>query len=88
MFIRNLGEYLQFKQKSNKFVTTMRAESEIIHLRIPRNLSDILNKLAFDSGMSKQDILRYMVFKQLEVKFEVSNLILDIEKIKNQLNKL
>lgn len=62
----------------------MSRENEYIHFRIPPILSDILNKISFDTGMSKQDIIRHMIIERIEQKYNV-DLLMDINEIKNKI---
>lgn len=67
-------------QKSN-----MKEYNELIHLRIPQGLSDILNKMAFDTGMSKQELCRLMIYSYFERKYNL-NIATDIHQIKKEIS--
>lgn len=60
------------------------AENEYIHFRIPRVMSEMLNKLSFDTGMSKQEIIRQMIYKAIEEKYN-KNPITQIQEIQKQI---
>jgi len=62
----------------------MKDSSEIIHFRIPKFLSEIINKISFDTGMSKQEIIRQMIYKAVEQKYQ-KNPITQIEEIQKQI---
>ena len=47
----------------------MRDNNELLHLRIPIALSDIINKMSFDTGMSKQEVCRLMLYSFIEMRF-------------------
>ena len=60
------------------------AENEYIHFRIPKVMSEMLNKMSFDTGMSKQEIIRQMIYKAIEEKYK-KNPILQIDEIQKQI---
>ena len=60
------------------------AENEYIHFRIPKVMSEMLNKMSFDTGMSKQEIIRQMIYKAIEQKYQ-KNPITQIEEIQKQI---
>jgi hypothetical protein len=62
----------------------MSGENEYIHFRITKILSEILNKISFDTGMSKQDIIRQMIIDRISEKYDV-DLLMDINQIKNKI---
>ena len=66
-----------------KFVP-MSGENEYIHFRITKVLSEILNKISFDTGMSKQDIIRHMIIDRISQKYDI-DLLMDMNEIKNKI---
>lgn len=58
--------------------------NELIHFRITKVLSEILNKISFDTGMSKQDVIRQMIMEKISQKYNV-DLLMDINEIKNKI---
>jgi hypothetical protein len=62
----------------------MGSENEYIHFRITKILSEILNKISFDTGMSKQDIIRQMIIDRISEKYDI-DLLMDINEIKNKI---
>jgi len=74
---------LLFRQLCTKFVP-MSGENEYIHFRITKILSEILNKISFDTGMSKQDIIRQMIIDRISEKYDI-DLLMDINEIKNKI---
>ena len=60
------------------------SDNELIHFRITKFLSDILNKISFDTGMSKQDVIRQMIIDRIEQKYNI-DLLMDINEIKNKI---
>jgi predicted DNA-binding protein len=62
----------------------MGCENEYIHFRITKILSEILNKISFDTGMSKQDIIRQMIIDRISEKYDI-DLLMDINEIKNKI---
>jgi predicted DNA-binding protein len=62
----------------------MSGENEYIHFRITKILSEILNKISFDTGMSKQDIIRKMIIDRISQKYDV-DLLMDVNEIKNKI---
>ena len=58
--------------------------NELIHFRITKVLSEILNKISFDTGMSKQDIIRHMIIDRISEKYDI-DLLMDINEIKNKI---
>ena len=62
----------------------MGSENEYIHFRITKVLSEILNKISFDTGMSKQDIIRQMIIDRIAQKYDI-DLIMDMNEIKNKI---
>jgi len=62
----------------------MSGENEYIHFRITKILSEILNKISFDTGMSKQDIIRQMIIDRISEKYNV-DLLMDVNEIKNKI---
>lgn len=60
------------------------SDNELIHFRITKVLSDILNKISFDTGMSKQDVIRQMIIDRIEQKYNI-DLLMDINEIKNKI---
>lgn len=63
----------------------MSQENEYIHLRVPKVISDIINKMSFDSGMSKQDICRHMIFSMIEKKYNL-NPVTELDKLKKEIS--
>jgi len=62
----------------------MSGENEYIHFRITKILSEILNKISFDTGMSKQDIIRQMIIDRISEKYDI-DLLMDMNQIKNKI---
>lgn len=62
----------------------MSAENEYIHFRITKVLSTILNKISFDTGMSKQDIIRHMIIDRISEKYNI-DLLMSPNEIKNKI---
>lgn len=62
----------------------MSAENEYIHFRITKVLSTILNKISFDTGMSKQDIIRHMIIDRISEKYNI-DLLMNPNEIKNKI---
>ena len=62
----------------------MSGENEYIHFRITKVLSEILNKISFDTGMCKQDIIRHMIIDRISEKYDI-DLLMDINEIKNKI---
>ena len=62
----------------------MSAENEYIHFRITKVLSTILNKISFDTGMSKQDIIRQMIIDRISEKYNI-DLLMSPNEIKNKI---
>ena len=62
----------------------MSGENEYIHFRITKVLSEILNKISFDTGMSKQDVIRQMIIDKISQKYDI-DLLMDINEIKNKI---
>jgi hypothetical protein len=62
----------------------MSGENEYIHFRITKILSEILNKISFDTGMSKQDIIRQMIIDRISQKYEI-DLLMDINEIRQKI---
>lgn len=60
------------------------SDNELIHFRITKVLSDILNKISFDTGMSKQDVIRQMIIDRIEQKYNI-DLLMDINEIRNKI---
>ena len=60
--------------------------NELIHFRITKILSDILNKISFDTGMSKQDVIRQMIMDRIAHKYDI-DLLMDINEIKNKIQQ-
>jgi len=58
--------------------------NELIHFRITKVLSEILNKISFDTGMSKQDVIRQMIIDKISAKYDV-DLLMDVNEIKNKI---
>jgi hypothetical protein len=58
--------------------------NELIHFRITKVLSEILNKISFDTGMSKQDVIRQMIIDKISAKYDV-DMLMDINEIKNKI---
>jgi predicted DNA-binding protein len=58
--------------------------NELIHFRITKVLSEILNKISFDTGMSKQDVIRQMIIDRISEKYDV-DLLMDVNEIKNKI---
>ena len=58
--------------------------NELIHFRITKVLSEILNKISFDTGMSKQDVIRQMIIDKISQKYDI-DLLMDINEIKNKI---
>jgi|GEM_PF-6561840 hypothetical protein len=64
----------------------MNNNNELIHFRITKILSDILNKISFDTGMSKQDVIRQMIMDRIAHKYDI-DLLMDINEIKNKIQQ-
>ena len=64
----------------------MNNNNELIHFRITKILSDILNKISFDTGMSKQDVIRQMIMDRIAQKYDI-DLLMDINEIKNKIQQ-
>ena len=62
----------------------MSGENEYIHFRITKVLSTILNKISFDTGMSKQDIIRHMIIDRISEKYDI-DLLMSPNEIKNKI---
>ena len=62
----------------------MSAENEYIHFRITKVLSTILNKISFDTGMSKQDIIRQMIIDRISEKYNI-DLLMSPNEIQNKI---
>jgi predicted DNA-binding protein len=62
----------------------MSGENEYIHFRITKILSEILNKISFDTGMSKQDIIRQMIIDRISQKYDI-DLLMDINEIRQKI---
>lgn len=62
----------------------MSSENEYIHFRITKVLSTILNKISFDTGMSKQDIIRHMIIDRISEKYNI-DLLMSPNEIKNKI---
>lgn len=75
---------MYLSQNSIKFVSMRSSDNELIHFRITKVLSDILNKISFDTGMSKQDVIRQMIIDRIEQKYNI-DLLMDINEIKNKI---
>jgi hypothetical protein len=58
--------------------------NELIHFRITKVLSEILNKISFDTGMSKQDVIRQMIIDKISAKYDI-DLLMDMNEIKNKI---
>ena len=58
--------------------------NELIHFRITKVLSTILNKISFDTGMSKQDIIRQMIIDRISEKYNI-DLLMSPNEIKNKI---
>ena len=71
------------KQISIIFVS-MSGNNELIHFRITKVLSTILNKISFDTGMSKQDIIRQMIIDRISEKYDI-DLLMSPNEIKNKI---
>ena len=71
------------KQISIIFVS-MSGNNELIHFRITKVLSTILNKISFDTGMSKQDIIRQMIIDRISEKYDI-DLLMNPNEIKNKI---
>jgi hypothetical protein len=64
----------------------MNNNNELIHFRITKILSDVLNKISFDTGMSKQDVIRQMIMDRIAQKYDI-DLLMDINEIKNKIQQ-
>jgi predicted DNA-binding protein len=62
----------------------MSGNNELIHFRITKVLSTILNKISFDTGMSKQDIIRQMIIDRISEKYDI-DLLMNPNEIKNKI---
>lgn len=62
----------------------MSGENEYIHFRITKVLSTILNKISFDTGMSKQDIIRQMIIDRIAQKYNI-DLLMNANEIQNKI---
>ena len=60
--------------------------NDVIHLRIPQGLNDILLKISHESGMSKQAVIRQMIISQLELKYG-DNIVMNIQDVKKQIKQ-
>ena len=58
--------------------------NELIHFRVTKVLSEILNKISFDTGMSKQDVIRQMIIDKISAKYDI-DLLMDINEIKQKI---
>lgn len=74
---------MHFYLLCTKFVP-MSGENEYIHFRITKILSEILNKISFDTGMSKQDIIRQMIIDRISQKYDI-DLLMDINEIRQKI---
>lgn len=72
------------KQISIIFVSMDIGNNELIHFRITKILSTILNKISFDTGMSKQDIIRHMIIDRISEKYDI-DLLMNPNEIKNKI---
>lgn len=72
------------KQISIIFVSMDIGNNELIHFRITKVLSTILNKISFDTGMSKQDIIRHMIIDRISEKYDI-DLLMNPNEIKNKI---
>ena len=66
------------------FVSMDIGNNELIHFRITKVLSTILNKISFDTGMSKQDIIRQMIIDRISEKYNI-DLLMSPNEIKNKI---
>ena len=60
--------------------------NDVIHLRIPQGLNDILLKISHESGMRKQAVIRQMIISQLELKYG-DNIVMNIQDVKKQIKQ-
>lgn len=60
--------------------------NDVIHLRIPQAINDILLKISHESGMSKQQVIRQMIISQLEQKYG-NNIVMRIQEVKTQIRQ-
>jgi hypothetical protein len=65
---------------------TNKTMNDVIHLRIPQGLNDILLKISHESGMSKQSVIRQMIISQLEMKYG-DNIVMNIQDVKKQIKQ-
>ena len=64
----------------------MNNNNELIHFRITKILSDVLNKISFDTGISKQDVIRQMIMDRIAQRYDI-DLLMDINEIKNKIQQ-
>lgn len=66
------------------FCTTMARTMDYIHFRISPVIHDIIAKISFDTGLSKQDVIRQMIINQITEKYNI-NLLMDMQQIKEKI---
>lgn len=71
-------------QNGIKFVSMKSGDNELIHFRITKVISEILNKISFDTGMSKQDVIRQMILDRIQEKYDI-DLLMDINEIRQKI---